>query len=118
MVGYGGPTGTIIQAVPQDPRNPGADKGPSTFDVTQAFTSSLIQVLPLDRVSWLRPLGQRFNSGWQFLNITTLTSGMPFTVYSGIQQTGMGSQGTDRPDQVRIVAGKLHLNRKYYNSKN
>ncbi|MGD0124909.1 MAG: TonB-dependent receptor [Terriglobia bacterium] len=102
VVGYGGPTGTIIQAVPQDPRNPGADKGPSTFDVTQAFTSSLIQVLPLDRVSWLRPLGQRFNSGWQFLNITTLTSGMPFTVYSGIQQTGAGAGGGDRPDQIAV----------------
>jgi TonB-dependent receptor-like protein len=102
VVGYGGPTGTIIQAVPQDPRNPGADKGPSTFDVTQAFTSSVIQVLPLDRVSWLRPLGQRFNSGWQFLNITTLTTGMPFTVYSGIQQTGAGAGGGDRPDQIAV----------------
>jgi len=102
VVGYGGPTGTIIQAVPQDPRNPGADKGPSTFDVTQAFTSSVIQVLPLDRVSWLRPLGQRFNSGWQFLNITTLTTGIPFTVYSGIQQTGAGAGGGDRPDQIAV----------------
>jgi len=36
--------------------------------------------------------------GWQFLNITTLASGPPFTVYSGIQQTGMGAGGTDRPD--------------------
>jgi len=102
VVGYGGPTGTIIQAVPQDPRNPGADKGPSTFDVTHAFTSSLIQVLPLDRVSWLRPLGQRFNTGWQVLNLTTLTTGMPFSVYSGIQQTGAGAGGGDRPDQIAL----------------
>jgi hypothetical protein len=100
VVGYGGPTGTIIQAVPQDPRNPGADKGPSTFDVTHAFTSSLIQVLPLERVSFLRPLGKTFNTGWQFLNITTLASGMPFTAYSGIQQTGAGAGGGDRPDQT------------------
>jgi hypothetical protein len=102
VVGYGGPTGTILQAVPQDPRNPGTDKGPSTFDVTQAFTSSLIQVLPLDRVGFFRPLGKRFNTGWQLLNITTVTSGSPFTVYSGIQQTGLGSGGGDRPDQIAV----------------
>jgi hypothetical protein len=100
VVGYGGPTGTIIQAAPQDPRNPGADKGPSTFDVAHAFTSSLIQALPLERVGWLRPLGQRFTTGWQVLNITTLTTGTPFTVYSGIQQTGLGAGGGDRPDQI------------------
>ena len=100
VAGYGQPSGTIIQAVPQDPWNPGADKGPSTFDVTHAFTFSIIQVLPLDRVNFLRPLGRRFTTGWQVLNITTFTSGMPFTVYSGIQQTGVGAGGADRPDQI------------------
>jgi len=104
VAGYGGPTGTIIQAVPQDPRNPGLDKGPSTFDVTHAFTLSIIQVLPLGHVGWLRPLGQRLTNGWQVLNITTLTTGMPFTVYSGIQQTGLGAGGGDRPDQVAAPA--------------
>jgi hypothetical protein len=39
-------------------------------------------------------------SGWQVLNITTLTSGSPFSVYSGIQQTGVGAGGGDRPDQI------------------
>jgi hypothetical protein len=36
------------------------------------------------------------------LNITSLTTGPPFTVYSGIQQTGAGAAGTDRPDQVSM----------------
>jgi hypothetical protein len=48
----------------------------------------------------LRPLGPTLTRGWQFLNITTLTSGPPFTVYSGVQQTGVGAGGTDRPDLV------------------
>jgi hypothetical protein len=100
VMNFGGPSGTVIQASPQDPWNPGADKGPSTFDVTHAFTTSVIQVLPLDRASFLRPLGRRFTKGWQVLNITTLTSGLPFTVYSGIQQTGVGAGGGDRPDQI------------------
>jgi hypothetical protein len=34
------------------------------------------------------------------LSISTITSGSPFTVYSGIQQTGAGSIGVDRPDQI------------------
>lgn len=96
----GGSSGTILQSSPQDPWNPGADKGPSTFDITQAFAASVIQLLPFERVSFLRPLGRRLTSGWQVLNLTTLISGSPFSVYSGIQQTGAGSAGADRPDQV------------------
>ena len=92
--------GVVLQTLPQNPWNPGAEKGPSTFDATHSFTLSLIQVLPLDHVSFLRPLGQTLTRGWQFLNITTLTSGPPFTVYSGVQQTGVGAGGADRPDLV------------------
>jgi len=98
--GFFGGSGPVIQSSPQDPRNPGAEKGPSTFDTTHVFTLSLIQALPFDRASFLRPLGRKLTSGWQVLNITTLTSGPPFTVYSGVQQTGIGSGGADRPDQI------------------
>jgi hypothetical protein len=94
-------TGTVIlQTAPQNPLNPRAEKGPSTFDVTHVFTISLFQSLPFDRVGFLAPLGKKVTSGWQFLNITTLTTGQPFTVYSGMQQTGFGAGGTDRPDLV------------------
>jgi hypothetical protein len=92
--------GVILQTLPQNPFNPEADKGPSTFDVRHAFSLSLIQSLPFDRVSFLQPLGNRITAGWQFLNITSVTSGPPFTVYSGIQQTGVGAGGTDRPNLV------------------
>jgi hypothetical protein len=95
-----GPTGTVLQTLPQNPWNPGADKGPSTFDMSQAFSTSIIQILALERVDFLRPLGKKLTTGWQVLNITTLTTGSPFSVYSGIQQTGVGSAGADRPDQI------------------
>lgn len=95
-----GGAGVVLQTLPQNPWDPGAEKGPSTFDATNSFTLSLIQVLPLDRLSFLQPLGRTLTRGWQFLNITTLTSGPPFTVYSGVQQTGVGAGGTDRPDLV------------------
>jgi hypothetical protein len=95
-----GTAGVILQTLPQDPWNPSAEKGPSTFDVTHVFTVSVIQLLPIDRIGFFRPLGRTLTRGWQFLNITTLMSGPPFTVFSGIQQTGAGAGGTDRPDQV------------------
>jgi hypothetical protein len=98
--GLFGTAGVILQTLPQDPRNPSAEKGPSTFDVTHSFTLSLIEFLPLERIGFLRPLGKPVTTGWQFLNITTVTSGPPFTVFSGIQQTGVGAGGTDRPDLV------------------
>jgi hypothetical protein len=95
-----GTAGVILQTLPQDPWNPSAEKGPSTFDVTHVFTVSLIQLLPIDRIGFFRRFGRTLTRGWQFLNITTLMSGPPFTVFSGIQQTGAGAGGTDRPDQV------------------
>jgi hypothetical protein len=82
--------------------DPAADKGPSTFDVTHVFALSLFQSLPFDRLSFLQPLGTRLTKGWEFLNITTLTTGPPFSVYSGIQQTGVGAAGTDRPDMIAM----------------
>jgi hypothetical protein len=95
-----GSAGTILQTLPQNPWDPSAEKGPSTFDVTHAFNLSVIQLLPLERIGFLGPVPKVLTKGWQFLNITTLTTGSPFTVYSGIQQTGVGAGGTDRPDQV------------------
>ncbi|HEX4809101.1 MAG TPA: TonB-dependent receptor [Bryobacteraceae bacterium] len=95
-----GSSGATAPAWPQDPFDTRAEKGPSSFDVERALTITAIQDLHADRVRWLRPLGLKFTRGWQILNISTLTSGSPFTVYSGVQQTGAGSNGTDRPDQI------------------
>ncbi len=95
-----GSSGTVLQSSPQNPRDLRGEKGASTFDVTHAFSLSAIQQLPLQRVALLRPLGERFRSGWQLLGLAAVTSGSPFTIYSGIQQTGLGSNGADRPDQT------------------
>jgi hypothetical protein len=94
--------GVILQALPQNPRDLRAEKGPSTFDITQAFSLSLIWAIPLNRVSFLQSLGAKVTAGWQVLNVTSLMTGPPFTVYSGIQQTGAGAGGPDRPDLVSM----------------
>jgi hypothetical protein len=95
----GANSGPVLQAPPQNPRLPSLDKAPSTFDVTHVFAASIILNLPFDRVPALHALGQ-VASDWQLLNISTLTSGSPFSVLSGIQQTGLGAGQADRPDQV------------------
>ncbi|MCI0625972.1 MAG: TonB-dependent receptor [Acidobacteria bacterium] len=92
--------GTQKESFPQNPWNWRAEKGPSTFDVNHAVVFSLAMALPLEHLPIFRVLGRGFTSGWQFMNISTLTSGLPFSVYSGVQQTGYGSASADRPDQV------------------
>ena len=95
-----GSSGAVAQTAPEDPFNARLDKGPSNFDARHALAFSLFRDLHADRVPFLRPLGKTLTAGWQLLGIGTLQTGSPFTIYSGIQQTGAGSQGTDRPDQV------------------
>jgi len=95
-----GQSGAVAQTAPEDPFDARLDKGPSNFDVKHALAFSLFQDLHADRVPFLRPLGKTLTAGWQVLGIGTLQSGSPFTIYSGIQETGAGSMGTDRPDQI------------------
>jgi hypothetical protein len=66
---------------------------------------SLAQDLHLQDVNFLKPISKKFTDGWEMLSISSMSSGAPFTVYSGIQQTGAGSMGVDRPDQI----AKPHL---------
>jgi hypothetical protein len=58
------------------------------------------QDLHLESVGFLQPVSRKVTYGWELLSISSISSGSPFTVYSGIQQTGYGSIGTDRPDQI------------------
>lgn len=95
-----GASGAVAQTAPENPFDARPDKAPSNFDVQNVLAFSLFQDLHADRVVFLRPLGKIVTRGWQVLGIGTLLSGSPFTVYSGIQQTGVGSMGTDRPDRI------------------
>ncbi len=95
-----GATGAVAQAYPQDPFDTRPEKGPATFDVGQAFTLSVVQDLHLEDWNVLSKANRKVTAGWQILGISTITSGSPFTVYSGVQQTGAGSNGADRPDQI------------------
>lgn len=92
--------GAISQAPPQNPVDTRSERGPSSFDITHSFSLSLAQELPLGSLHILDRLNRKIVQGWQAVNVSSISSGLPFTVYSGIQQTGYGSAGVDRPDQV------------------
>lgn len=71
-----------------------------TNNVTHAFSASAIQDLHVDSMALLRPLSRKLTAGWQLLSVSTITTGLPFSIYSGVQQTGVGSNGVDRPNQI------------------
>jgi hypothetical protein len=96
----GNTTGAISSPYSQNPFDTHAEKGPSSFDVAHAFTMSLAQDLQLEKVGLLQPVSQKVTAGWELLSISTISSGLPFTIYSGVQQTGAGSNGVDRPNQI------------------
>jgi hypothetical protein len=100
VIGGTGSTGAVTSGVPQDPFDTHPEKGPSSFDVTRGFGLSAIQDLQVEKVGFLSSLSTKVTYGWQLLSISSISSGLPFTVYSGIQQTGYGSMGVDRPDQI------------------
>jgi len=100
LQGGTGSAGAVVVFSPQNPFETHAEKGPSNFDVTHAFTLSAAQDLHLEDVGFLPARSRIVTQGWELLSISTITSGSPFTIYSGIQQTGAGTVGADRPDQI------------------
>jgi hypothetical protein len=102
ILGGTGSTGAVTLFSPQDPFNTQAERGPSSFDVTHAFTLSAAQGLHFEHLGLQSDRMHLLTKGWELLSISSITSGSPFTVYSGIQQTGAGTIGADRPDQIEI----------------
>lgn len=97
-----GSTGATTSGASQDPFNLRAEKGPSAFDATHNFGLSVAQDLHMESANFLSVLPRSFTYGWELLSISSISSGAPFTVYSGIQQTGAGANGVDRPDQIAV----------------
>jgi hypothetical protein len=105
VIGGTGSTGAVASGFSQNPYDTRPEKGPSAFDVTDGFGLSLAQDLRGDSIGFLQPVSKKVTAGWELLSISSISSGSPFTVYSGIQQTGAGSNGVDRPNQI----AKPHL---------
>jgi hypothetical protein len=80
---------------PQDSQNPGAERGPSAFDVRHRLALAW---------SYALPTGNAFTRNTELRGITTINSGQPFTPVlrfdnSNTGNTGQNS-GSDRPNVV------------------
>ena len=102
VIGGTGSTGAVSVLAPQNPFDTHSEKGPSNFDVTHSFSVSAAQELHFESLGSQSHGARLVTAGWQLLSISSISSGSPFTIYSGIQQTGAGTTGADRPDQVGI----------------
>ncbi|HWT66289.1 MAG TPA: TonB-dependent receptor [Terracidiphilus sp.] len=100
VIGGTGSTGAVASGFAQNPFDLRAEKGPSSFDVKHGFGLSVAQDLHMDKAAWLQPVSRKVTGGWELLSISSISSGSPFTVYAGVQETGAGSNGVDRPDQI------------------
>jgi hypothetical protein len=100
VIGGTGSTGAVATGFPQNPFDTHPERGPSSFDVAHGFGLSLAQDLHLASVNFLRPISRKVTDGWELLSISSMSTGSPFTIFSGVQQTGAGSNGVDRPDQI------------------
>jgi hypothetical protein len=93
---------------PQDPLNPGLDRGLSSFDRPQVFVGSVVWEIPFGRGpvehSRTRELVNAALGGWQVSGILTAQSGTPFSVLMNCAD--INAQGDNcRPN--RIASGSL-----------
>jgi hypothetical protein len=78
---YGGSSASGGGAVgnPQTYTNRAAGYGPSGFDVAQRFVGNWVYQLPLNNIH-ANPVVKKLVGGWEVDGISTLQSGLPFTV--------------------------------------
>ena len=85
--------------VPQDYLNYKAEKSKSVFDRTQRFVINYLYELPWLRSGWAQnSLARGVFSGWELTGVTSMQSGQPFTILTGVDTNGNGSAGGDRPN--------------------
>ncbi len=98
---------------PQDPRNPGLDRGLSSFDRAHRFVGSLVWEIPFGRGKALGSGAPRAVSavlgGWQVSGVFTAQSGSPFSVQ--IACADINAEGNNcRPN--RLASGELPANQR------
>ena len=98
--------------------NPSHDYGPCTFNVKNQVKGSFVWDLPSTNLGWV--FANRVLSNWEANGILTLSSGEPFTVFSGVDHSTSGI-GLDRADLVGnpyLPGGRSHAQvaREYFNT--
>ncbi len=86
--------------IPQDPFNPfRGQRGSSDFDLTHVFALSYVYEVPDPFRNHGGHVLQHITGGWQVSGITRITSGFPYSIFSGVNNSLNGVNG-DRADLV------------------
>jgi hypothetical protein len=82
------------------------NRGRSAFDQTQRFVSSFLYDVPLgkNRKYFQSGLAAQVFGNWQLNSILTLSTGLPFSVYSGVDTGNIGSAGLTLPNVIQSVS--------------
>jgi hypothetical protein len=102
-------------ATSQDPNNLRADRGLSDNNRTHVFNMSVIYQIP----GFGHGLAMKAIGGWELASTTSLTSGAPFNITTGVDASLTGV-GNDRPDLVgnwyRAYTSEDDMLQRYFNT--
>ena len=91
-------------AQPNDSTNPGAEYGPSNFNIPRRFTWNLAYDFPTMGGSW-----KHLKNGWGVNSVLSMQDGQPFHFNYNFEDDFSGSgNGFDRPDVVGSVVYHPH----------
>jgi len=79
------------------------NRGRSTFDVRHRYVASLLYEIPVGPGKPFlnqRSLAGHALGGWQINAISTVSSGLPFTIYSGVDTANSGVASLVHPDAI------------------
>ncbi len=84
----------------QDPfNNLRGQRGVSDFDLTHVFALSYVYQVPDPLRGHAGRVSKQITDGWEISGITRLTSGVPFSIFSGVNNS-LNGQNQDRADVV------------------
>jgi hypothetical protein len=107
-------TATEGNAGPPNPFNFSSARGPADFDQEFRFNLSMVYVLPHVNVTGFKNV---LLNNWQVNTITSLYSGLPFTVVSGTDRSlsGIGNDYSDQIGSAARPSGASQI-REYFNT--
>lgn len=109
---------TNLGQTPQDPANPGADRGRSDFDRRHVFAGSIVYQIPFYKDA--TPVLRLVLSNWAINSLIQLSSGNPFTVITG-RDASLTGVNFDRPNVTGTPYRASYVNKtdkisRYFNT--
>jgi len=99
---------TNLAQTPQDPANPGADRGRSDFDRRHVFAGSIVYQIPFYKDA--NPILRSVFANWGVNSLIQLSSGNPFQVTTG-RDASLTGVNYDRPNVTGIPYRASYTNK-------